>query len=303
MTSRLLSIVSLMLIAVVQCACTSSPADDPVPPTPDPDPEPEPPTPVVWKPAISWIDDDFSVFNSKNEVTVKYQILHDWCVEHNVFVDFALMPFAHPADAWLPKGRISTIQSWKAEGFGFLQHPVHSMGWYNYSAEHPHDAARVEESIIECSKAFALYGLDESKILVWPGNSYTFFDNMKVVERHYDCAITSTYNEVNHKNENDPYMLKRLSFESLKNGELTKSKFKKRIREAVKNGDWIIFASHFYSIEVSDEPDETSYNTANVFELLEYADSLCHIRSTTSIWNERKPMWDLFDNGPVHLDW
>lgn len=302
MIDRILTLLLIAFFVFIQGACTSSPTEEPLPPstdTPAPDP-PDPPTPPVptveWKPAISWIDDDFSVFNSNHEVTAKYQILHDWCVEHDVYVDFALVPFAHPADTWVPKKRIATIQAWKAEGFGFLQHPVHSLGWYYYNAAHPHDANKVEESIIESTKAFALYGLDESKILVWPGNSYTFLDNYEIVQHYFDCAIISSYNGVNHKAENDRYLLKRLSFESLKIGELTKSQFKKRIRDAVKNGDWIIFGSHFYTIEVNDVPDETSYNTANVFELLEYADSLCHIRSTTSIWNERKHLFDKYEN-------
>jgi len=284
----------LLLLALVLGACSSGyDAPDTLPD--------DVPVEKAWKPAISWIDDDFTAFTSNNEVTPKYSMLHDFCVSHGIFVDFALVPFGYPASSWMPMARVATVQAWQAEGFGFLMHPVHELGWYNYDAAHPHDASKVKIAITDCQEAFRLYGLTSHPILVWPGNSYAFADNRAIVEKHYECAIISSYNEVNHKAENDRYTLKRLSFEGLKKGYFTKSQLKKRIKKAVEAGDWIIFASHFYDIEVSDTPDETSYNTANVFEILEYANSLCPIRSTAAVWQERKPMWDLFENAPVSI--
>lgn len=99
------------------------------------------------------------------------------------------------------------------------------------------------------------------------------------------------YNLINHNSDNDRHSLKRLSFESLSRGWLTKTQMKKRIKDAIDNGDWVILGSHFNSISDSETPDETSYNIANVLEILEYAHSLCPIRHTSDVWNQRKPMW------------
>lgn len=238
-------------------------------------------------PAISWVDDDFMAFNNNGTVTQKYQLLHDYCRSKEIYLDFALVPFNFPATEWLPAKRIETLQQWRDEGFGFLMHPVHEQGgWYN-----PHDITLVEQAIIDCKAAFALYGLDAPPILVWPGNSYQFRDNMELVTRHYECAIASTYNQINHLAQNDRYVLKRLSFESLGNGTLTKAEFKRRIKQAFDAGDWVILGSHFYNIEVNDVPSATGYTTANVFEILDYAHALCPIEPTASVWNKRKLLW------------
>ncbi len=220
-------------------------------------------------------------------------MLHDYCVENNIYCDFALVPFSYPASAYEPKARVDTVASWDRQGFGFLCHPVHSYGWYDYDSSHPHDASQIESSIVDCYKAFELYGIEAPRILVWPGNSYTFEDNLPIVKQYYDCAIISSYNKTNHLAENDRYNLSRLSFEGLKKGYFTKSEMKQIIKEAVDNGDWIIFASHFNDITINDEPDETSYSTANVLEILTYANSLCSIRHTADVWNERKALWSI----------
>lgn len=76
-------------------------------------------------------------------------------------------------------------------------------------------------------------------------------------------------------------------------GNNTKSEIKQYIKEGVENGDWIILGSHIYHFTVSDKVDETSMTTANLYEILEYADSLCKIRATETVWKERKFMFDI----------
>jgi len=245
------------------------------------------------KPAISWIDDDFIGVANDGTISEEYQVVHDYCLENNIALDFAYIPTSASAKIYIPEPKVAVARQWQSEGFGFLMHPYHNQGWFNVDANNPHDATKIEASIIECYEDFEIYRLNTPKILVWPGNSNIFEDNLEIVKDYYDCAIRSSYNEVNHGSNNDRYQLARLSFQALSKGILTKTQFKQRIKDAVENGDWIIFASHIYEIEVSDVPDETSYNTANVFELLEYANSLCTMRHTEDIWNERKPMWEL----------
>lgn len=242
-------------------------------------------------PAISWIDDDFAAFDKQGKLTPVYQKLHDFCIAKGIYGDLVLRPFSSPADAWIPTGMVDICKQWQSEGFEFLYHPNHSEGWYDRDAQHPHDASKIEASALDCIKAFKLYGLNAPSILVWPGNSAEFPDNMPIVKKLFECAVAATYNLINHNSDNDRHSLKRLSFESLSRGWLTKTQMKKRIKDAIDNGDWVILGSHFNSISDSETPDETSYNIANVLEILEYAHSLCPIRHTSDVWNQRKPMW------------
>lgn len=93
--------------------------------------------------------------------------------------------------------------------------------------------------------------------------------------------------------ENDKYhQLKRLSFQNL-GRYMTKTELKEYIRNAVENNDWIVFSSHIHSIDESMVADENAYNIANVVELLEYANSLCQMKHTIDIWNNRKILWEL----------
>ncbi len=244
-------------------------------------------------PAISWIDDDFAAFDKNGNLTPVYQKLHKFCTEKGIYGDLALRPFASPSDSWIPAGMVSICRQWQSEGFAFLYHPNHAEGWYDRDAQHPHDASKIEASALDCIKAFKLYGLNAPSILVWPGNSAEFPDNYPVVRKLFDCAVAATYNLINHRSDNDRHSLKRLSFESLSRGYLTKTQMKQRIKEAIDKGDWVILGSHFNSIADNDTPDETSYNIANVLEILEYANSLCPIRHTADVWTQRKPMWAL----------
>lgn len=280
---------SIMLLLVGLAACNGTDEPVVVPPVDDPV---EPPANVL-RGCISWIDDDFIAFDwSNSELRPIYRELHDFCMEHNIKPDIARGTFSYPYDKLIPPKQLATCLQWQQDGFTFLYHPNHSMGWYNYSADSPHDASKIEESILDCFKGFDYYGFKAPKILVWPGNSAEYADNHPIVSRYYDCAVGATYDRVNHLADNDRYNLQRLSFESLARGYHTKSSFKARIKEAIDRGDWVIFASHFYDIEQNDVPDETSYSTANVFEILQYADSLCHIRPTAEVWAERKWLWE-----------
>lgn len=60
------------------------------------------------------------------------------------------------------------------------------------------------------------------------------------------------------------------------------------------NGDWVILGGHIHEFEVSDLLDETSMTTANLIDILNYANSLSEIRSVESVWRERKPMFDYY---------
>lgn len=283
-----LTYIIFILLCLVSCNSKNTIIDEP---GVEPD---EPPAPPKVHAAITWIDDDHGFFNWKDggRLGANYKKVHDFCMETGIRFDIARGSLCTPYDFKVLQFQLDECLKWQSEGFTYLYHPNHSMGWYDYDAEHPHDATKIEESAMDCIKGFEYYGFKAPSILVWPGDSHKFQDNYPVVSRLYDCAISASYTGTNHRAENDRYCLKRFSLECLKAGYLTKTQFKQQLKEAVDNGDWIILASHIVHLVDSDVPDETSYNFANFFEIIQYADSLSHIRPTGEVWAERKWMWE-----------
>ena len=73
---------------------------------------------------------------------------------------------------------------------------------------------------------------------------------------------------------------------------MTKTQLKNLIKQYVDNGDWVILYTHLYNHQNTDIVDETTNSVANLMEIVEYANSLCPLRSTESIWDERKLLYD-----------
>lgn len=243
---------------------------------------------ITNKPSISWIDDDFTGVDYLGNISKQYLTVHDWCIQNNIKCDFAIIPDAPLSDI-APK--IEVAKRWEEENFHFLFHPVHSEGWYNYSADKPHDIEAVKKSIVTGLRRLNDYGLlCPLDILVWPGNSHTFHENIEVVKNYMDMAVSVTQG-VNHSSDNNRYKLARISIERL-NIDQTVSDIKSIIDKAIERGDWLIFYTHIHSIVIADKVTETGYTTANLFELLTYANDRIKIRPTESIWRERKILWE-----------
>ena len=234
------------------------------------------------KPSVSWIDDDFAILDpNSGEMRSIYQSIHDWCIEKNIRYDFGYIPDSS-------EKRLTIAKLWEAEGFNFLMHPTHS-GWYEYT-DNTHDIEKVKKSLIECIRFFKDNFVSNHNILVYPGSSNKFEDNVHYIKQYVECGITATDIGTNHGTENDKYQLKRLSL--LLNAVKTKTKVKELIKQYIDNGDWVILYSHLYNHADSDIVDETTNSKANLLEIVEYANSLCAIRSSESIWGERKFMFN-----------
>lgn len=228
--------------------------------------------------AISWIDDDFLI-----EDYDIYQNAHDWCIENDIRHDFAYIP------GW-SSSRLATAKSWEEEGFTFLMHPLHS-GWYD-DATHTHDIVEVRRNLIKCIREFQTnFASSRRTILVFPGSSDTYQDNIDFVSNYVDAAVSATRIGTNSGNEIKKYRIKRFSL-LLRDG-YPKSKLKELIKTAVDNGDWIILYTHLWSYKNTDVVDETTNSLANLLEIVEYANSLCPIRPTEVIWEERKAMYNI----------
>lgn len=240
------------------------------------------------KPAISWIDDDFTGVDYNGNISEQYSVVHNWCVRNDIKCDFAIIPDA-PLSSITKK--IEVAKQWEEDNFHFLFHPVHSEGWYNYSQDKPHDIEAVKKSIVTGLRRLREYGLlCPLDMLVWPGNSHTFDDNIEVVKNYMDVAISVTQG-VNHAADADRYKIARISIERLNKGQ-TVSDIKRIIDNAVERGDWLIFYTHIHSIMIADNVSETGFTTANLFELLRYANEKVKLRPTEAIWRERRIMWE-----------
>ena len=243
---------------------------------------------LVNKPAISWVDDDFTGVDANGNISAEYSAVHDWCVLNDIKCDFAIIP---DAPLSVVGKKIDVAKSWEEENFHFLFHPVHSEGWYNYGPDAPHNVESVKKSIVTGLRQLREYGLIcPSDILVWPGNSHTFADNVEVVKDYMDMAISVTPG-VNHAADNSRYNIARVGLERLGKDQ-TVDDIKKIIDRAVERGDWLIFYTHIHSIAIADSVTERGYTTANVFEIVKYANDKVRLRPTEAIWRERRIMWE-----------
>lgn len=230
--------------------------------------------------AICWIDDDFLVKDNSGNMRPIYEKVHDWCIEKDIRFDFA----------YIPGGiSMSIAQTWEEEGFNFLMHPFHD-GWYDYGTSTKHDIVAVRKSFVKCMRVFQQYFASaRRRILVWPGSSNSYPENVEFISQYVECAITATTIGSNPGTVNDRYQLKRLSL--MLNNNMTKTQLKNLIKQYVDNGDWVILYTHIYNHQDTDIVDETTNSVANLMEIVEYANSLCPLRSTESIWDERRTQY------------
>ena len=91
--------------------------------------------------------------------------------------------------------------------------------------------------------------------------------------------------------DHNRYQLRRVNIQPSANH--TKTQIKEAIKNAIENGDWVILGGHIWKFTISDMLDETSMTTANLFDIISYANDLCKVKSAEVVWNERKLMFEL----------
>lgn len=240
---------------------------------------------------VCWIDDDFAILNnSSGEILEQYQLVHDWCLSNEVRLDFAFIPQEYSNEQDTSK-RMEILKMWEDEGFRFLMHPIHR-GWYDYS-DNIHDIEKVKVGIVKCQRFFKINNiLSDAKILVYPGGSNAYPENVNIIRKYVDCAITATDSETNEGVKNNRYQIKRYAL-SL-SADKPKTIVKKELKEYIDRGDWVILYTHLYSFSTEDIVDETSNTIANVLDIVDYVNTLCSLRPTEEIWRDRKFMFNYF---------
>lgn len=244
------------------------------------------------QPALSWIDDDFLVWNPDNpsQLRQQYQSLRTWANDANYSrrVDFALIP-----DDVAAHNQLANVMAFEAENFRFLMHPSHD-GWYDdpQGSGYVHNITQVKQHLHDCIHYFKTNGINsDCKILVWPGDSDKYEDNLKVVDNLCECGIKSTSDGYNYGNDAYRFRIQRLSIHP--SASTPKSLIKKRIATYLAKGAWVILYTHLYQADNSGTTDETTNSVANVLDIATYADGLCRLRNTEAIWNERRIMYNL----------
>lgn len=228
--------------------------------------------------AICWVDDDF-VYSAHRAI---YERMREFCISKNIRVDLAV--------GILYDTNLEQAKKWEEEGFDFLLHPQHD-GWYDDpNVGYEHDITKVKKSFVQAARFHMTNFINKRNILIYPGSSNNYADNVEYIKDYVECAITATYYGSNHSNIENRYQLKRMSISP--SADNTKSKIKARIKDAVANGDWIILYTHIYNFQNTDVVDETSNSFANMCEIVEYANSLCPITHTQSIWEDRKKIYN-----------
>ena len=104
--------------------------------------------------------------------------------------------------------------------------------------------------------------------------------------------MESTSRETNILANNSRYQIGRYAIDF--NAAKTKTQVKHDLARFIGRGDWVILYTHLYNYEDSETLDETSNTIANVLDVVSYANSLCKLRPTESIWGERRILWDVY---------
>lgn len=241
------------------------------------------------KPQVSWIDDDFAILNDDNSIKEQYRLVHDWCIENNVRYDFAFIPPSYESTPDESE-RLRIAKMWEDENFRLLMHPIHD-GWYNYPNDNEHNVEKVRKGIVGCQRYFKINNiLSDGKILVYPGSSNQFTDNVDVIKRYVDCAIIASDNESNHLVDNGRFQIKRYAIDF--SASKPKTRIKKDISTFINRGDWIILYTHLYNYTAETILDETTNSIANVLDVVGYINSISAIRPTEEVWRDRRFMFD-----------
>ena len=233
------------------------------------------------QPALSWIDDDFGIIDN-NALRTIYSKLHTWCNNHELYLDFATG--IQTGDA------LTYLLNWEKEGFRYLLHPDHD-GWWTGTGGYVWDITKVKRSLVETIRFFKTNGLCSSgKLLVWPGASNSVAENVPIVQKYCECAI-SVLQGGNYGITNNRYQLQRIKIDDI-SASKTKSYIKNWIRQSLLNNEWVILYTHLYDVDPSDTVDDTSNTFGNIMDIVSYANSLSRLRSTEEIWDERKIMYN-----------
>ena len=249
-------------------------------------------------PAISWVDDDFATESAKIGCLTIYR---NWCNNNNIHGDIALIPDAvidrqkqEISRVYFTDDRKALVEAFENEGFEFLVHPPHDGlytggGWNTlWSDEY------IRKSFAMTVRCFLENNLVPD-ILVYPGASGGVAEVIKCAKKFFTCAIQPSggANGI----PTNRYNLKRVNMDNI-SAERTVTQIKQEIASAISNGYWVILCSHVWMCtgDGTEATDETSMSFANLFDIVNYANTLSAIKPVRQVWRDRSILGDYYTN-------
>ena len=169
-----------------------------------------------------------------------------------------------------------------------LLHPIHD-GWYGDNFE---SINYCRKSLIDTIKIFDKNQIYHDNILVYPGSSPNNADLRKALYPYINCGVNSGSTKLNNGIV-DKFNLNRLFINFQTHN---KTYYKEFIDNAVNNNSWLILGAHSWQFTDSDIVDENTNSTANLKDLLRYANNKCQIKLVNEVINKRKYLLDLYSN-------
>lgn len=220
------------------------------------------------RPVFTIIDDDFLPDYVDN--------LYAICGELGIKCDFAAIPYE---DTEFIEACSIRIKPYLDTGHEFLLHPWHQY-WYNDNMYNKFvDVGHCEQSLTRSINTFnSISGLEKnSDCLVYPGNSSDRDEVVEMCSNHVWMGIKSgghCNTDLSH-----PYHMQRLAIDM----NLGKDAIKKRIRDAVNQNAWIIFAMHISNFAIDDTVDNYSWTTGNLKDILQYAQNFGEFKKYSEV--------------------
>lgn len=279
---------------------------------------------------VSWIDDDFRIDDTAT-ATQDARVVKEICDELGIRCDFAMIPERRhykdehgvdipyvdingnstvhypvnddqyiddaPVGEFVKKSIKQFAQEWQAEGFCFLLHPIHE-GWKSNKYYQYQGVEFCHISLSKCMSAFDKAGIKYEDLLVYPdGDSHddAFKTKMKqnvfsgVGSGHQSADLAGSDYNVGTCN---PMTMQRLFIRADISTVAGKQKYKDAIDAAYAAGAWLIFGSH--SWDFRDVADNSHGAWSDVKEVIEYANSLSHIRPVGEVLKERRILLGLY---------
>ena len=238
----------------------------------------------------TWVDDDIitSGYGGRNITTIVEPIAD----KMGIPVTFgAITPISGNVGSIT---KLQYLKNLQRKGHQITAHPIHSH-WYGSD----YDITKVEPELIDCLTELNEGSFFHSNMLIYPGSSS---DNPRIVEivrKWCECGIVAGYGTPNHKGESTAWQIKRtfINFSNYydihHNDEGFVSSlqwYKDQVDSAYENRDWIIFGTHCYQFEASDDTSNPNANTrGNLNLLMQYViDKGLEFRTLWDAFNRRK---------------
>ncbi len=216
--------------------------------------------------AFSWVDDDFAVS--------KIPTLVQKCEDLGIRCTFAVIPSGsndNDEPHFISNNVKEMLINYTKKGFPCEIHPIHK-GWYEYEENTYKGRAYIESSLTRGIKAFNDAGLIHTSMVVYPGYNANP-EIVNVAANWCNVGITASMaNSSDNDFKTNKWQLSRQFINIDKSHNVTY--WKNWIKQKFDAKKWVIIGTHISSFSITGDADGVSQNFANLFDIIQYANSL-----------------------------